>query len=262
MNLVELLIEFTNKGRYEVFKSLYKENKRHSQLEKELGIPGPEISRNLKRLCKKELIKKVGDKYEITSTGKIFYQVLIILELSLKHKDFFNNHEIDAIPIELILKLGTLSTVNITGQTMKNVQIWSDLVKNSERFIMGISDQFQDSIIPILEKKINNLSLEIRALVEGKLLFDSVKVGQQFEDRHAFYEKIDAFRNVRVLDRAQISLLVTEKGSILFLSKDGAIDYSQCLFDTQESFINWTIELFESYWIKGKDLKSFIKKEK
>lgn len=249
-------------GRYEVFQSLYKGNKRHSQLEKELNIPGPEISRNLKRLCKKELIKKVGDKYEITSTGKIFYQVLMIFEMSLKHKDFFNNHEIDAIPIELILKLGNLNTVKITGQTMKNIQIWSDLVKSSGRFIMGISDQFQDSILPILEKKINNQSLEIKALVEGKLLFDSAKVGQQFEDRHAFYDKIDAFRNVRVLDRVEVSLLVTDKGSILFLSKDGAIDYSQCLFDTQESFMSWTIELFESYWKKGKELKSFIKKEK
>ncbi len=261
MSLNKILVEFTNEGRFAVLKSLYEEKKKHNQLEKELNIPGPEISRHLKRLCDKELVSKSDNNYQITELGKIFFQVFNILERSLNLKDFINAHDISAVPINLILQLGGIDKFKIGNQTMKNVQLWGDLVKNSDKFIMGISDQFQDSILPILEKKTNNQSLEIKALIEEKMLVDSVKVGQQFEDRHAFYEKIDAFKNVRISHEPQISLLVTDKGSVLFLSKEGKIDYSQCLFDETETFINWTLDLFNFYWKKGKDLKSFIKKK-
>ncbi len=260
MDLNKFLVEFTNKGRFEVFKSIYRESKRHSQLERELNIPGPEISRNLKRLCKKSLVDKVDNMYQITSLGKIFYQVLEIFEMSLIHEDFFNKHEVDAIPLHLILQLGSLKTVKTNAQTMQNIQSWSELVEESEDFILAISEQFQDSILPIIEKKINNQSIEIKALIDEVVLTDSAKVGKKFKDRHSFYDKIDIFRNVRIIKKYALSLIVSDKGAILFLSKDGKIDYSQCLIDTDHSFINWAKELFEWYWNKGKDLGSFIKK--
>jgi predicted transcriptional regulator len=261
LDINELLIEFTNKGRYQVFKGLYKENKRHSELEKELDIPGPEISRNLKRLVKKKLISKtINNEYEITSIGKIIYEILDIFESTLNFEEFLNNHDIRSIPIDIFLKLGKLKTVHISDQTMKNIQKWSDLVKNSEKFILAISDQFQNSILPIVERKINNQSIEIKALIEKAILVDSVKVGKQFKDRHAFYDKFDVFQNVRVLSQIDISLIASDKGGILFLSKDGKIDYSQCLVDNTKAFISWTRELFNWYWKKGKDLKPFLKK--
>ncbi|UCD01290.1 MAG: winged helix-turn-helix transcriptional regulator [Promethearchaeota archaeon] len=261
MDLNELLIEFTNKGRYEVFKSLYKEKKRHSELEKELNIPGPEISRNLKRLVKKKLISKtIDNEYEITSIGKILYEILNIFESTLKFEEFLNNHDISSIPIDLFLQFGKLKKVNVNNQTMKNIQKWSDLVKNSEKYILAISDQFQNSILPIVERKINNQSIEIKALIEKAILMDSVKVGKQFKDRHAFYDKVDVFQNVRVLSQIGISLIASDKGAIVFLSKGGKIDYSQCLVDNSEAFVNWTRELFKWYWKKGKKLRPFLKK--
>ena len=33
-------------------------------------------------------------------------------------------------------------------------------------------------------------------------------------------------KNIRILDEIKLSLVVTEKGAILFLSKEGEIDYS------------------------------------
>jgi len=261
LDLNDLLIEFTNKGRYEVFKSIYKENKRHSELEKELDIPGSEISRNLKRLVNKNLISKtIDNEYKITSVGKILYEILNIFESTLNFEEFLNNHDISSIPIDLFLQLGKLKTVDVNNQTMKNIQKWSDLVKNSEKFILAISDQFQNSILPIVERKINNQSIKIKVLIEKAILMDSVKVGKQFKDRHAFYDKIDVFQNVRVLSHIGISLIASDKGAILFLSRDGKIDYSQCLVDNNEAFANWTREIFKWYWKKGKDLEPFLKK--
>ncbi|MFX0017361.1 MAG: ArsR family transcriptional regulator [Promethearchaeota archaeon] len=258
MNLNRVLVEFTNEGRYRVFKSLYHEEKRHSQLERELKIPGPEISRHLRRLYKKGLIYKEGNVYSISGIGKIFYKILKTFEMALNYQEFFNIHDVDALPIQFIVQIGKLKNLKFGNQTMNNVQIWADLVKNSEKFIMAISDQFQESIIPIIEKKSKNELFEVKTLIEQKILLNSVKVGKIFKDRHAFYNKINAFKNVRVLNKVALSLLVSDKGGILFLSKKDKIDYSQCLFDSSELFINWLKQLFRWYWEKGHDLESFI----
>ncbi len=262
LEIDEFLIEFTNKGRFDVFKSIFRNEKRHSELEKELDIPGPEISRNIKRLLKKDLIRKTLDgKYQITSIGIICYEVLNILQTSINNKDFFNSHEINSIPINLILRLGNLKNVKYNDKTMENIQLWADLVKGSEKFILAISEQFQDSILPIIERKLNNQKIEIKTIIDFSMLKDSAEVGKKFQDHHDVYEKMDAFQNVRVLDKVDISLLATEKGAILFLCKDGKIDYSQCLQDNTESFIDWIRDLFRWYWKKGSNLTKFIKKK-
>jgi len=258
--ITDFLIEFTNEGRYEVFKSIFKTKKRHSEIEKELDLPGPEISRNIKRLLKKELIKKqVSGEYEMTSTGIIVHEILKMLEKILGLTDFLNNHDITAIPINLMLQMGKLDSINIEDQTMVNIQKWADLVKSAEEFIISISDQFQDSILPIIEKKISNQTIDIKAIVDASLLKDSIKVGKIFKDRHEVYNKMDAFQNVKVLEKVNLSLLGTEKGAIIFLSSKDKVDYSLCLHDDSESFIEWTKDLFHWYWKNGKDLKSFIK---
>lgn len=265
MELNELLFEFSNKERYNVLKSLYNKDQRHSQLEKELNIPGSEISRHLKRLFKKDLVSKSANNiYEVTNIGKIFLQIMNIFEVSLYHKDFLNTHEIIAIPVHLILKLGKLKSVEVSNKTLENVELWSNLVKNSEKFIYAISDQFQNSLLPIIEKKIKDKSIKIKALVDKSLLKSyniPTEWSQQFQDPLVFYKKLQIYQNIRILKQINFSLIASDKGAILFLNKAGQIDYSQCLIDSNEAFINWITELFDWYWNKGKNLKPFIKNE-
>ena len=261
MDITDFLIEFTNTGRVEVFKSIYKSNRRHSDLERELDIPGPEVSRNLKRLKKKNLIvKTINNEYKITSLGILFYEIVDICEKILEFKDFFNDHDVNTLPLNLILQLGKLTPLNIDNQTMANIERWSDLVKNSEEFIIAISEQFQESILPIIEKKLTNQAINIKTIIDISILKESTKVGKIFKDRHDVYDKMDAFQNVRVLEDVGISLLATDKGSILFLSKGEKIDYSQGLHSESHSFIQWTKELFHWYWQKAKKLDAFVKK--
>ena len=150
----EILLEFSNEKRYQLFKSLFLGAKRHNQLEKELKIPGSEISRHLKRLFEKNIItKNIDNSYELTNIGKIFYKVLDIFEISIKHQNFFNMHELSSIPIYLILQLGDLHYVEVNNKTLENIEYWSNLVKTSEEFIYAISDQLQNSLLPVVEKK-------------------------------------------------------------------------------------------------------------
>ncbi|MFX0008015.1 MAG: helix-turn-helix transcriptional regulator [Promethearchaeota archaeon] len=258
MRINDLFFEFSNEGRFEVFKSLYKGKKRHSQLEKDLDIRGSEISRHLKRLIEKNLVKKSTDnKYAITNIGKLFLDVLDLFEVSLKFESFFNTHNIDIFPLNLILQLGNLKSIKISSGTMQNIELWADMIKNSEKYILAISDQFQDSILPAVERKINNISIDIRALIDKNVL--NSRGYEKLHDRHTFYQKINITQNIRMLKQIEFSLLVTDKGAILFLGEEGKIDYSECLFDENEIFIEWSKELFEWYWKKGTNIKSIIR---
>ena len=257
MRINDFFFEFSNEGRFEVFKSLYKGKKRHSQLEKELDIRGSEISRHLKRLMEKNLvIKTLDNKYSITNIGKMFLGVLDIFEVSLKYENYFNNHNINNLPLSFILKLGNLKSIRLNSGTMQNIELWSDLIKNSKKYIMAISDQFQDSILPLVERKINDISFNIRALVDKNVL--TSKGYEKLQDRHAFYKKINISENIRVLRQIDFSLLVTDKGGIIFLNKEGKVDYSESLFDDNEFFIQWLSELFEWYWKEGTNIKSLL----
>jgi len=259
LRINDLFFEFSNEGRFEVFKSLYKEKKRHSKLEKELNIRGSEISRHLKRLTEKNLVKKTMDnKYTITNIGKIFLDVLELFEVSLNYETFFNSHDINHFPLNLVLQLGNLKSLKINTGTMQNIELWSEMIKKSENFILAISDQFQDSILPAVERKIHNISIKIKALVDKNVL--ASKGYEKLEDRHAFYQKIDISQNIRILKQIFFSLLVTDKGALLFLSREGKIDYSECIYDENEIFIKWSKDLFDWYWKEGADIESFIKK--
>lgn len=265
MNLAELFFEFSHEGRYNLFKSLCLENKKHSQLQKELNIPGPEISRHLKRLCEKNLIKKSFDgQYQITNVGKIFIGIIDVFEIVVDHKEFFNTHDITSIPLTLMYQLGKLKTVESSDKTLENIELWSNLVRNSEEFIFAVSNEMQNSLLPIIERKLDDHSMEIRALIDKHVLKTYTipeKLSATFNDPNAFYKKINLFENVRFLKEINFSLLVSDSGAILFLSKDGKIDYSQCLIDYHIPFLEWAKSLFEWYWNKSKKIKPYIKKE-
>ena len=63
-----------------------------------------------------------------------------------------------------------------------------------------------------------------------------------------------------MLKQIFFSLLVTDKGAILFLSREGKIDYSECLYDENEIFLNWSKKLFDWYWKEGASIESVLKK--
>ena len=257
----QILFELSNEERLRIFKALFNEKKKHSDLEQELNLPGSEISRHLKRLNESHLIRKsLNHQYSITNLGKIFYQLLDIFEVSIKLREFFNTHSISMIPMELMLQLGSLKTIEIGIKTIQNLELREELIKNAEKVIFITMDQIQSSIIPVIESNIQNNSMDIRILVDKSNLIleenNALDTLNQQNSLNSFINE-DLANKSKVYDKnLEFSLLVTDKGAMLFLEKDGEIDYNQCLIDNNESFIEWTSELFDYYWLKGTQYKN------
>ncbi len=257
MIINKIFFELSNEERYKVFRALFNENKRHIDLEKELNLPGSEVSRHLKRLKEEHLIRKaVNHQYSITNLGKIFYQILDIFEVSIKLREFFNTHSIEKIPPELIIKLGNLKTLEIGNKILQNIESWRALIRDADKYIYVIMDQFESSLIQVFEQKIQKKDTEIRVLLFENLV-NSIQNKEEDDDNKnplTIFKKIEGGKRVKMSNEMDFSLIVTEKGAMLLLSKDKMIDYNECLIDTHNTFIEWTGELFEEYWKRSSDL--------
>ncbi|MHA1313712.1 MAG: helix-turn-helix transcriptional regulator [Candidatus Helarchaeota archaeon] len=258
MKITDLFFELSHEGRYNIFKELNKEPRKHSQLERRLNLPGPEITRHLKRLLNLQLIQKNLDgTFFRTNFGKIIHKTLHFFEFTAQHLEFLNTHDMTSIPPELMFTMGQLINCQLLTQTMQNIEIWSQIIKDAREFIWAISDQLQYSIIPIMERKIAHQNLEIKGILQTNLLekfveteeWEKLLKGSVPEVIDFFHERIGIPKNIRKQNEVRLALVITESKSILFLAGDRGIDYSQCLFaENNEDFTNWAKDLFNYYW--------------
>jgi len=237
---------------------------KHGEIEKIVKIPGAEISRHLKRLLTLNLIEKsVENRYKISKFGKFVFSIVKQMEFAIKTEDIISTHDFPKIPLPIVSEMDELKSIEIGNKTMENIDILTNTLKNAEKTVWVIIEEFQESLFPVIQKKLQNTTIDIKAIIDTNLLKKmrdqiygkkSSKIPQIFLDRKEF----NAFESVRFLDPKDLdlSLLVSDKGSILFLKKDNEIDYKQSLYGIDESFINWTKTLFNWYWNKSKEIKN------
>ncbi|MHA1843106.1 MAG: hypothetical protein ACTSWE_02405 [Promethearchaeota archaeon] len=258
MNVNQLFFELSHDARYKILRETSKKQWKHSELEKKFDLPGPEITRHMKRLMKNKLIKKnLDNSYYRTNFGWLINKSLDFFEVNIKFRDFINSHDISVIPAHLLLNLGVLKNCKLFDQTMENIERWSQIILEAKQFIWSITEQTLDRDLPIMQKKIINQKIKIRSILH----VDLIKKYVQTEEWEKYIEgpKPAIFRELsnkagipqtlRKLHDQKIVLLITESKVLMFFSDYKKIDYSECLYsEKEETVIAWAKELFESYW--------------
>jgi predicted transcriptional regulator len=261
MKVNDLFFELSHEVRYNIFRETCDQNYRHSDLEKEMDVPGPEITRHVKRLLKNKLIKKNQDKsYYRTHFGYLIDNALDYFEVNIRFRDFINSHEITAIPKHLLLDMGILKNCKIKTQTMENIELWSQIIRDAEEYIWSITEQALDTDLPVIQEKINNKKISIRSIMHDNL----IKKYVQTEDWENYIEgpKPEVFKNlsnkigipesIRKLNNLKLVLLITESRVLIFFSDSKKIDYSECLLAENDTNITeWAKAIFEYYWQKA-----------
>ncbi|MHA1427985.1 MAG: helix-turn-helix transcriptional regulator [Candidatus Helarchaeota archaeon] len=258
MKINDLFFELSHEGRYKLLISIAKGRKKHTHLEKELDLTGPEVSRHLKRLYEEKLIRKSADGYyEITSYGKVITIALPYFENCINFMDFINSHNFGHIPPEILLQIGALREIELRTTTMENIELWTSLITNSQQYIYAITDQLQRSIIPILQKKLQSgTGLEIKAVIDKELFKKFTRPGNLPSDANVLLKQFNIFNNLRISEELNISIIITDLGAIIFLKTGDTIDYDQCIFGKTKRFIKWSKKLFELFWSNAKPVSS------
>ncbi len=257
MNIQELFFELSHQGRYQILEAIAKHQKKHGQLEEDLGLPGPEVTRHLKRLLNMKLIEKENDgAYKLTSFCQIIFLILPFLQNVTNYVDFINSHDFAPIPLDIFFQIAMISGIELRTKTMENVELWGNLVKDANQYIYSITDQLQTSMIPLIQKRIQSgKSLDIKAIIEQGLFERFTNTNDATISDPELLKRIDIFENVRLLKKISISLTITENGALIFLRSGNSIDYEQAIFGKSPAFIAATKKIFGIFWDRAKGIK-------
>lgn len=224
--------------------SIYNESKNLDDLRIELEKPSATILHGLKELENLNFVKKVQKYYQLTSNGYLLTTNMIKLidnwYATNKNEDFWNIHDLTAIPQENLKNIYLLRNAECITSTTSNLSkaynSYSKLIENAEELKITLpifSENHLRNIVQLIqEKTLHKLELithqEILALIHRNPLFEKWLINNE-------NVKIISIKN----PLKSFLTLGEEFMSLTLFFKDGHYDDSQILIDKSQDGLKW-----------------------
>jgi predicted transcriptional regulator len=230
--------------------------KKTKQLRKLTEIQSSTIIHGINELEKQNIVSRDGDNYYLTEIGQILILKLVDMiktMVSLKnHQKLWINHEINAIPLELLMEIGDLSDSNLVEANnidiFKVKDMFLDMVQKSSN-IKGVSTIFHPDFIETFKNILDNKEVKVELILNDAILKKTIKSinPNNLKD----FLKLSSKGNLDIWilnEEARIAFTVTEKYlSLGLFTKGGGYDSSKDLFSENPDAIAWANKLFEYY---------------
>ena len=145
--LIKLLI--TSEKRYKIILNLSDNPKSLSELSKIIDIKPSNLLPHLRKLEFEGLVESKNGKYVLTESGKLvkelFLGAILGIEIVEKYKDFWNNHDISAIPNNLLKRIYELGNCAVVKNSSEDIyELHEEFIKNVKLSsnIYGISSVY------------------------------------------------------------------------------------------------------------------------
>jgi len=214
------------------------------------GVKAPEIIPRLRELESKNLIYREGDKYHLTTFGKVAANKVKPLVDAFKvidaNEKFFIEHDLSSIPkklLERIDELGKCSTIesNADDVSATHRAIFDNISKS--RPIIGISPIF-DTSYPQFFTSLAQKKIPISIII-AEHVFDKIK--RDYSKELRTFLSLDNAR-LYTIKEAGIAFIVTDTFTAFSLHhRNGEFDALTSLMSFEPSAIKWGEELFEYY---------------
>lgn len=230
-----------------------------ADLERLIGFRSSTILHSIKAMREEHLIKKTDCGYALTNMGNI--QALLLNDLVSciitlgEHKDFWLNHEIGSIPIELQKDIGVLMHSEIIASDQANI------FRCHEHFLEKLRQANEiHGVSPIIAP---GYSEAIRQAVERGVKVELVMtedvlgiVFQRIPDLGTTLLKCDNFKLYRLNDQVKVAITVTDAIlSLGFYRFDGGYDIDKDLIGASDEARAWGMRLFEHYRQKAEPVR-------
>lgn len=244
---------FESKVRVGILKSLIGGKKSLLEIKKSTNSTSQAINKQVKILIKLGLVKKLKrGQYEITKQGEVLASKIIsisdFMEIIEKHSEFWNSHNVDEIPEELLNRL----------EELKNIEIVNSDIS---------PDRFQRSITQVIEntkeKLVGATSVVTVDWVKAatETADRGVKMSVLFTRKAATMQEDGAFKNYPYMNHPNIevmlyqdirqSLVSNGREMVIAFHEDGVLDLKNVIVSDDERAIKWVEDLFWWYWEKG-----------
>lgn len=249
---------FRSELKLKILLSLLRGSKELSALNDELESSGSTIIHALQDLEEVKLTHKIDKTYQLTSPGKIFALLLRETNLATKvltdHQDFWLRHDVEAIPDNLLKRLGDLENsllVQDTGIDLAKVHTTFQEILLTSMNLRGVSPIFHPDYIEAFQQLLKN-GASVELILTREVLERTLENADQDQFlRHVLEGRLKIYLH----DDLKVALTVTENSfSLGLFTVEGAYDYGMDLVSNSLKAINWGKELFEIYLSQAETL--------
>jgi predicted transcriptional regulator len=260
-NLCDLLFELSNEDRLRILHQLNKKAMNVTNLSRALGLTTQESSRHVSRLGEVGLTQKDVDGFHhLSPYGKLILKQLPGLEFTSRHRDYFNTHFLERLPLEFVSRLGELADSIQTDDIMVAFHNMETMMQEAEEYIWVITDQYLMSTLPLLceafEREVKVKTIDPKHWVPPLKLKKSIRT----EDAKAVWQaRTTGLVEERMLERLDINLYMSEKevSTLAFPTVDGKFDYLG-FSSIDKRAHKWCSDLFRHYWERAETKKEFV----
>jgi len=237
------IFELSHPARQTIMDLVIASPKKHTDFVKSLKIAPAEVSRHLQRLASSGFIyKNSKSMHEATQYGKKLCQELRNLDYICRNKDFFENHDLSAIPKEL-MSWSTLANAEIIKGSMKVLDALYQATNRAEMFIWSVTQMALDPFVLLHVHQLEK-GLELRLIFKK-----NARMPSEYSDNRLLSLEI------RALEDIPMCIIVNDKEALIILPDvQGEPDYSFALRSTEEAFLRWGSLMFEHCWSRGENV--------
>jgi predicted transcriptional regulator len=243
-DLAELLFAVASVDRLTLFSTIAKERLRLTQLAGKLSASTQETSRHLSRLQEARIIEKESDGCFIpTSFGKALLALLPSLKFLTKHREYFLSHDISALPLEFLERIGELEQSEFAQGIGVVLSHTAQVFREAKRYVWLASDNVMD--LSTLGGKAAGGDVLLRIIVPTASIGAAPPLSAELRT------KVE----VRLVEEVNAGLALNEKtAGVAFPDGTGKIDFNSGFASGDPKFHKWCTGLFMFHWNEAKGL--------
>ncbi len=231
-----LFFELASEDRLNILRELNKTSLKMQDIARKLDLTATEASRQLQRMSKAELIERLPEGlYIATQFGKLVLSLSPSLEFALKHKQYFQNHNIWQLPPSFIFRLGELSQGVLLTEMGEVLIRWEELIRAAEEHLWVMTPQRIPSLVRVIEERtLQGVKLRYINPEQLSLAYPNVLTGQNIDRR--------------ILNNFDFGVLASEKEAMIGLPFMDGTPNPSGIFGHDSVFLKWVHDLFLYYW--------------
>ena len=247
-----LLFEVSNKDRDRILYTLHKEEKRVSDLSRELDLTYSEIRRHISRLQNIDLIQKdLEGYYHLSPYGEVSLSLFYEFDFLSRNRGYFVSHTPMKNPPRFFKQIGDLKESKKIESVMEFLRYSESLFKESNEYVWLLVDQFPLNSLSTIKESIER-GVKFRIIELGDRAFSPDLDSMTSEETQAFIQARNTpLVEQRILDEVGVFLYLSKGRCVIaFPTSDDQFDYKG-FTASDESSLYWCRELFQHYWDVG-----------
>lgn len=229
------------------------------EIKNSLKVTSTGMLPQIRKMEKRNLVCQKDKKYTLTAIGEViaghFHPLVKTIEVIGRHVEFWETHEVEALPMHLLRRIRDLGSYKIVESGVEEIylphkEFLENLMKSLT--VRGVTPIFHP-LYPDFFLKLIEGGVDVSLILTGKV-YD--KLRKEYSDK---LRKAMGFENARFFicnEDIRLAFVSTDRFfSLSLFFKDGAFDSQKDLISYDKSAIKWGEELFNYYKNRSTELK-------